>query len=405
MIVNNLDKSKHNILLRSSWQVVNIGDIAHTPGVLALLEAKYLEADVVLWASDDITQEVIEMEHKRFPNLKIVTGTIDENGIASNKALEEAIKWCDFLLHGSGPSLVGGPDIDAFISATGKPFGIFGITYDGNRENRELLSKAEFIFFRDSVSLKTAIMAEINSPIMEFGPDGAFSTDLRDDKKAIEFLKSHALEEGNFVCCIPRLRFTPYWKITSRPFNKEHHFINEAMKEHDHIHLREAIIKIARETSMKVLVCPEDKTQMQVGKELIIDKLPRDVLPKVVLRKDYWLTDEAISVYIRSAGFFGNEMHSPIMCIGNGIPAIVCRWKEQTSKGFMWQDIGLGEWLFDLDNVKELSHFIPTVMRIVQDKEYTQKLVMKAMDYIETRQNRMVNVLKEAVEKNMMKKN
>ena len=26
------------VLLRSSWQVVNIGDIAHTPGVLALLE-------------------------------------------------------------------------------------------------------------------------------------------------------------------------------------------------------------------------------------------------------------------------------------------------------------------------------------------------------------------------------
>jgi hypothetical protein len=26
------------ILLRSSWQIVNIGDIAHTPGVLALIE-------------------------------------------------------------------------------------------------------------------------------------------------------------------------------------------------------------------------------------------------------------------------------------------------------------------------------------------------------------------------------
>ena len=26
------------ILLRSSWQTVNIGDIAHTPGVLAILE-------------------------------------------------------------------------------------------------------------------------------------------------------------------------------------------------------------------------------------------------------------------------------------------------------------------------------------------------------------------------------
>lgn len=31
------------ILLRSSWQVVNIGDIAHTLGVLALLEKYILE--------------------------------------------------------------------------------------------------------------------------------------------------------------------------------------------------------------------------------------------------------------------------------------------------------------------------------------------------------------------------
>ena len=59
--------------------------------------------------------------------------------------------------------------------------------------------------------------------------------------------------------------------------------------------------------------------------------------------------DFAQSVYKRSAGLFGNEQHSPIMCIGHGIPAIVCRYKEQTSKGFMWKDIGLGEWLFDHD--------------------------------------------------------
>ena len=46
------------------------------------------------------------------------------------------------------------------------------------------------------------------------------------------------------------------------------------MKEHDHAPLREAIIRITRETSMKVLVCPEDQTQMAVGKELLIDTLP-----------------------------------------------------------------------------------------------------------------------------------
>ncbi|WP_410964488.1 hypothetical protein, partial [Salmonella sp. SAL4447] len=35
------------ILLRSSWQTVNIGDIAHTPGMLALLEKH--------WPKDSVT--------------------------------------------------------------------------------------------------------------------------------------------------------------------------------------------------------------------------------------------------------------------------------------------------------------------------------------------------------------
>ena len=61
-----------HILLRSSWQVVNIGDIAHTPGVLALIEKYIPEAEVILWASDDLSAEVAAMENHRFPKLKIV---------------------------------------------------------------------------------------------------------------------------------------------------------------------------------------------------------------------------------------------------------------------------------------------------------------------------------------------
>ncbi|MEZ5299985.1 MAG: hypothetical protein R3F11_04860 [Verrucomicrobiales bacterium] len=36
------------VLLRSPWQTVNIGDIGHTPGVLALLEKHLPEAEVRL---------------------------------------------------------------------------------------------------------------------------------------------------------------------------------------------------------------------------------------------------------------------------------------------------------------------------------------------------------------------
>ena len=106
---------------------------------------------------------------------------------------------------------------------------------------------------------------------------------------------------------------------------------------------------MARQTPMKVLVCPEDESQVAIGKAMLVDPLPDDVKAKVVWRDHYWLTDEALSTYVRSAGLFGHEMHSPIMCVANGVPAVVCRFAEQTSKGIMWRDIGLGEWLFDLD--------------------------------------------------------
>ena len=93
-----------------------------------------------------------------------------------------------------------------------------------------------------------------------------------------------------------------------------------------------------RGTPLKVLVCPEDQSQMTVGKRWIVDKLPAEVRERVVWRERFWLTDEALSTYVRSAGLFGLEMHSPIMCIGNGVPAIVCRFAEQTSKGIMWRN-------------------------------------------------------------------
>jgi len=145
---------------------------------------------------------------------------------------------------------------------------------------------------------------------------------------------------------------------------------------------------------MKVLVCPEDRTQMAVGKEMLYDPLPESVKKRVVWRPDYWLTGEALSTYVRSAGLFGNEMHSPIMCIGNGIPAIVCRWAEQTSKGIMWQDIGLGEWLFDLDREEQLTGIVPAVLAIAKDPIQAKAKAEKARSFVVRRQALMMAQLK-----------
>ena len=385
------------ILLRSSWQIANIGDVAHTPGVLAILEKHIPEAEVVLWASGDLSPEVAAMEQRRFRRLKIVKGTIGADGKASNAELADAVGRADFLLHGSGPSLVAAKDVAAFVKHTGKPFGVYGITHGPfSDSHRKLLDQAKFVYFRDSVSLQQARQDGVKCPIMEFGPDGAFACDLRDDAKAKAFLKAHDLEEGGFLCCLSRFRHTPYWRVKPHvKFSEKKHARNEAMKEHDHRALREAIVAVVRQTPLKVLLCPEDLTQMAVGKEMFWDKLPGDVKRRVVWRDRYWLTDEALSTYIRSAGLFGSEMHSPIMAVGNGIPAIVCRFEEQTSKGIMWRDIGLGDWLFDLDREDDHKRIVPAVLAMATDPAAAKAKVADAQATVQRRQRETMAVLKE----------
>jgi polysaccharide pyruvyl transferase WcaK-like protein len=390
-------KPPPRIVLRSSWQTVNIGDIGHTPGVLALIEKHIPEADVTLWPMDT-RNGVEEMLLRRFPKLRIVR---DKQG-----AYE-----CDFLLHGSGPYLTAHRDVAAWKSETGKPYGIYGITMAAAgdpglkimRNNglddacRALLNGASFVFLRDGVSLQVVKDAGVTSPIIEFGPDGAFAADVRNDEAAIAFLKAHGLEEGRFLCFLPNLRNAPYWKVKpGYAFDEAKHRRNEEMKEHDHAPLRDAIIAITRETPMKVLVCPEDATQMETGRELLVDPLPADVKAKVVWRENFWLTDEAISTYVRSAGLVSNEMHSPIMALGNGIPAIVCRFAEQTTKGFMWRDIGLGDWLFDLDKPDELARVAPTALAIAKDLAAAKAKAAKAREFVQQRQRETMAILREA---------
>lgn len=385
-------KAKKRILLRSSWQTVNIGDIAHTPGMLHLLEKHLPEYEVTLWPSS-VDNGVKEMLMKRFPNLKILGSD------AAAKAV--AFKEHDFLLHGSGPGIVGQKSIVEWTEKTGKPYGIGGVTWDGGAgsEGVKVISGAKFAFFRDSVSLARAKEKGATSPIMEFGPDATFACDLVNEAPAAAWLKDAGLEEGRFVCCIPKLRHTPYWEIKKgAAFDPKKSARNEEMKEHDIAPLRDAVIAVARQTPMKVLLCPEDASQMKLNKEMIHDKLPGDLKASVVWRRDYWLTDFAQSVYNRSAGLFGNEQHSPILCIGHGIPAIVCRYKEQTSKGFMWRDIGLGEWLFDHDLDEAKASLVPAVLAIVNDPAAARAKALKAKAVAEDRMKRMMDVLRRELE-------
>lgn len=376
---------KKTILLVSGWQYANIGDIAHTPGLLRLLQI-YLpyQINIILWPNHENESEE-KMLKKNFPQLTIVNGEIKDGKVESDP-VKQALQKADFLLHGSGPMLVGHEKVAYWQGNIKKPYGVLGITVSHVSDYlKKIFQGADFIFTRETNSLKNLQDNNgITNPIVGFAPDATFAMNLQDNPKAFSFMQNNELEPGNFICAIPRLRKTPYYKIYPH-FNWSEEKINEvdqlnaAKKEEDHAKLREAMIEYIRLTGNKVLVCPEMTYQLDIMDELLIDPLPVDVKNKVVKKDVYWLPDEAGSLYRQAKAVLSFECHSPIIAAVNQTPGFYLRQPEDTIKGQMWYDIGLKDWVFEIEEVtgKEITH---QLMKVVEKPEWAANYLAAAMD-------------------------
>ncbi|WP_339727859.1 polysaccharide pyruvyl transferase family protein [uncultured Gimesia sp.] len=393
--------SRPTLLLRSGWQTVNIGDIGHSPGILKLLEMYAPEFQIILWPNS-VDRGVEPMLKKRFPHLKIVKGRLRRDGKWDSEQLEQAFQQADFFLHGSGPSVVSRRELAFWKKTTGKPYGIYGVTVSKiNPELHELLSGADFIFTRETHSLKNLKDAKITAAHQDFAPDATFAIDLTDDPKALKFQQQHQLETGNYLCAVPRLRFTPYHKIHkgtrwSKEKIQEVESVNQQYQEIDHAKLRAAIIKWVRSTGKKAVVCPEMTYQTEIIQPLVIDPLPADVKPLVVAHADYWLPDEAGSLYRDAAAVVSMECHSPIIACAFGTPGLYVRQPTDTIKGQMWYDIGLKDWTFEIDEVNE-QQIADRVMKVAGNNEQSLAKLKSVMHSIQQRQKRTMQIVKQAV--------
>jgi polysaccharide pyruvyl transferase WcaK-like protein len=378
-------KKSRRILLRSSWQTVNIGDIAHTPGMLALLEKHRPDDEVTLWPSP-LSADVEKLLLTRFPKLKIAK-TKDEQAAA--------LTACDFFLHGSGPGLVGKKEAELAKQA-GKPYGFAGVTLSDAelKADKELLAGAKFVFTRDGDSLKALRDAKIAGPTTDFGPDATFALDLKDEKAADELLKAHKLEPGEFLCAVPRLRWTPYWEIKPESVkpNPERSAVNEAFADRDHAKLREGIIAWVTQTKKKVFLVPEMTYAVPRLKPLLFDPLPKEAKEKVAVLDRYWLTAEAAGVYAKAAAVASFEMHSPIIAVANGTPAVLLRQPTDTRKGQMWRDVGLNDWIFEIDEAKG-SDIAERLVEIGKDLPAARKTAAKARDFAHDKMKAMMEAM------------
>jgi hypothetical protein len=197
-------------------------------------------------------------------------------------------------------------------------------------------------------------------------------------------MAENGLEPKKFICAVPRLRYTPYHTFRPTGWGAEKiktvEETNEKYKEIDHAKLREAMVRWVRETGNKVLVCPEMTYEVDIMDELLIDPLPDDVKPFIV-KRGYWLPDEAASVYKHAHTVLSFECHSPIIALYNGTPAFYLRQPEDTIKGHMYYDLGYNNWVFEIMDT-EGKQIADQLMAVAADYSSAQNKVLESNNQI-----------------------
>lgn len=355
-----------SVLLRSSWANVNIGDVAHSPGLVTALRSLAPDADVVLWPLR-LGEREEAMLREADPRLTIVRGELDDDGDPTTDELRAAWDRADVLVHGSAAGAFLDRELTAWRERTGKPYGYAGITVDalcppgwGTLENlraaawtlpssyqaeasRAALDGAEFVYTRDTTTLGYLRGQDISPGLLEFGPDGTFAYGYGDDRSAERLLADLQLDSGAFGCFVPRQRYVPYPDIYGIEMTREWHrkyAINAATTGPDLDVLAAAIAAWVRGTGQPALVVPEMSYAVELAQRELMPRVPEDVSDKVLVLDRYWPLEEAYAVYAHARAVVSMECHSPILATSHGAPTIYLRQPTETVKGQMYSDLG-----------------------------------------------------------------
>ena len=122
---------------------------------------------------------------------------------------------------------------------------------------------------------------------------------------------------------------------------------------------------------------------MPLLRRLIFDRLPPDVQSKCAVQREWWPPDLALGVYRASRCVFGVEMHSQVMALGNGVPAVVLRHPQFGTKSEMWNSIGLADWLADAEAPDYAARAESAVMDILRDPDGAAEKVRRARQVID----------------------
>ena len=216
---------------------------------------------------------------------------------------------------------------------------------------------------------------------MEWGPDATFAFQIFDEAGAKTFMEKFDLEPQKFIT------------LTIR--SGKQGFV-EPGGERELAHaakLRDLIERYVNLTGNNVLICPEVRYEVEPARELILDPLPQKIKDHVKFLDYFWLPDLAYTVYSKAEAVVTMEAHSMIMALSVGTPTLHPRFLEAGRKAFMLEDLGVGEWLFDIDE-DPVDKMIDELMEIHNNFEKAQGKVQSAMDFVHKRQNETMEIVR-----------
>lgn len=359
--------TSRRVLLRSSWATVNIGDVAHTPGALRVLEGLPETVDVTLWPAR-LQERERRLITDSFPRVRIVDGELDRDGRPTTAALGDAWEAADVLVHGSAAGLFTTRELRSW-ARLGKPYGYFGVTSDPfgphtpstlaqakvqvaalspdylDPMTREVVEGAEFVHCRDSLTLDYLRGQGVTTPGLAFGPDATFACDVRDDDGADRLLASLGLTGSRFLVVVPRARYAPYHEIYGHhpeQIDLRKAAINAAHTPDEMALLGSAITHWVRTTGHRVVVGPEMNYAVELAHQYFPRTLAPDVRDRVHVIDEFWHLPVATAVFAQAEGVLSMECHSPILASTSGTPFMYLRQPTETFKGQMYHDLGAG---------------------------------------------------------------
>lgn len=245
---------------------------------------------------------------------------------------------------------------------------------------KKLLPDARFVYCRDTDSLNYIHSKGLANKSSGYRPDSTFFFKGFDETWADDFLLKNHLEEKKFISIMLRISETS--AILDDPTGG----CVSAERQLDHMRkMKEFVESWIKESDCKVLLCHETRGTLETAKEYLYDILSEEAKSKCVYMDSFWSSEQAYSVFKRSRIVTSMEMHSIIMSLNVGTPAIHNPFDECGRKKWMLKDIGLGDWLVDIDSSSASCDMLSEALNIHENYRQSEERIQKMLPGLKVR--------------------